>query len=610
MNKNKLLKGCAAFAVSALMATSGIAAFPVSAATTSSASAVSADAVAASFSALSAYKINLTQCFSTSVSVSSGKANYTYKFGYKKDGVTTYVSTKTSASPYYTYNYTFTEAGSYVPVVQITDANNTKVVKQLSTVTVKDFKAGFYQTSSNKILVSDGFSTAVSLSGGKGTYTYRYGYILNGKTTYLSPSTSGSTQSYYTYKFPAPGTYTPIVEVTDADGVKATNKLVDVIVKDFVVNFGKVAANFVNVNYGFSTTASVSGGKAPYTFKYSYKVNGKTTTVSTQTTDAPYVYYTYKFPAEGSCTPIVEVTDADGVRTKSSLEAVTVKNFKADFSKVSAPYVNINTGFSTATSVSGGKATYTYKFGYTVNGTTKYVSTQTTAAPYVYYTFKFPAAGSYSPFVEVADADGVRIKTILSETVTVKDFKANFSKISAPYVNVNTGFSTSTSVSGGKATYTYKFGYTIDGTTKYVSTQTTGSPYVYYTFKFPAAGTYTPFVEVADADGVRVKTVLSETVTVKDFKADFSRISAPVVKANVGFSTATSVSGGRGAYTYKFGYTVNGTTKYASTQTTGAPYVYYTYKFPTAGTYTPFVEVADGDGVRVKTILSETVTVQ
>ena len=610
MNKKKSwLKGCTALVIAALMATSGTAALPVSAATTSPASAVSANAVTASFSASSAYKINLNQGFGTSVSVSGGKASYTYKFGYKKDGVTTYVSTETSAVPHHMYSYKFTETGSYVPIVEITDANNTKVVKQLSTVTVKDFKAGFYQTSSNKILVSQGFSTAVSLSGGRGIYSYRYGYILNGKTTYFGTSTSGSPEAYYTYKFPAAGIYTPIVEVTDADGVKATNKLVDVIVKDFTVNFGKVAANFVNVNCGFSTTASVDGGKAPYTFKYRYKVNGKTTTAATLKTSAPYLFYTYQFPVDGSYTPMIEVTDADGVRTTGSLDAVTVKDFKANISKLSAPYVNVNTGFSTATSANGGNGTYTYRFGYTVNGESHYTDTKTTDAPYVYYTYKFPEAGSYIPYVDVADGDGVRTHSVLAEPITVKDFKASFSKISAPYVNVNTGFSTGTSVSGGRGTYTYKFGYTVNGTTKYITTQTTGSPYVYYTYKFPEAGTYTPFVEVADADGVRTKTVLSEPVTVKDLQVSFTKASSdPSTYQDL--TTYVNIKGGKSKYQYRFGYTLNGKDTYVSNSTSGAPYMTYVYHFTQDGTYTPFVEVADGDGVRTKVVFSESIPVK
>ena len=93
----------------------------------------------ADFSALSSYTIKKSQGFQTTVSATGGQANYVYRFGYKKDGKKTYVySSDRVGSPYMTYTYKFSEAGSYVPFVEIMDGNNLYASATLNTVTVKN----------------------------------------------------------------------------------------------------------------------------------------------------------------------------------------------------------------------------------------------------------------------------------------------------------------------------------------------------------------------------------------------------------------------------------------------------------------------------------------
>ena len=76
-------------------------------------------------------------------------------------------------------------------------------------------------------------------------------------------------------------------------------------------------------------------------------------------------------------------------------------------------------------------------------------------------------------------------------------------------------FQSTASVSSGTGSYTYKFGYIKDGKKTYLSTEKTGSPYMTYVYKFPAAGSYVPFIEVMDGENLYASAKLS-AVTVTD----------------------------------------------------------------------------------------------
>lgn len=105
--------------------------------------------------------------------------------------------------------------------------------------------------------------------------------------------------------------------------------------------------------------------------------------------------------------------------------------------------------------------------------------------------------------------------SVRQSSVTVKDFKVSFGALSASKIDKSQGFQTTASVSGGTSAYTYRFGYTKDGKKTYVRNSTTGAPYMTYTYKFSAEGTYVPFIEVMDGESLYASAVLS-AVTVTD----------------------------------------------------------------------------------------------
>ena len=424
MDNKRISKAFIALLASAVVVASGVAALPANAAssstTASSVSATVASKLSASFSALSPYKISTTQSFAVAASINEGTAPYTYKFGYIKDGKTTYVKTVKTNAPYYKYDYKFKTEGSYIPVLVVTDSTGKKVTYKLKAVTVKDLKILFGKAGSNIIDKSQAFQATTSVGGGDPEYTYKYGYIKDGVTKNVKTIKTSAPYTTYTYKFTEAGTYTPFVEVIDKDGARTTVKQANVTVKDLQISFGKAGSNIIDKSQAFQATTSVSGGKTDYTYNYGYIKNGVSKFVKTVKTPAPYTTYTYKFTEAGTYTPFVEVVDADGARRTVKQADVTVKDFKVDFGSVSSYNIKKTQAFQTTASLSNGSGTYTYRFGYIQNGSKTYLDSQRTGSPYMTYVYKFPAKGSYIPFVEVMDGESLYASAKLA-AVTVTD---------------------------------------------------------------------------------------------------------------------------------------------------------------------------------------------
>ena len=328
MDNKRISKALIALLASAVVVASGAAALPANAAssstTASSVSATAASKLSVSFSALSPYIISNTQSFAVAASINEGTAPYTYKFGYIKDGKTTYVKTVTTSAPYYKYDYKFKTEGSYIPVLVVKDASGKTATYKLKAVTVKDLRIAFGKAGANIIDKSQAFQATTSVGGGDGEYTYRYGYIKDGVTKTVKTIKTPAPYTTYTYKFTEAGVYTPFVEVVDGEGARRTVKQADVTVKDFKVDFGAVSSYKIRKTQAFQTTASLSNGSGTYTYRFGYIQNGSKTYFDAQRTASPYMTYVYKFPAKGTYIPFVEVMDGQSLYASAKLAAVTV----------------------------------------------------------------------------------------------------------------------------------------------------------------------------------------------------------------------------------------------------------------------------------------------
>ena len=85
----------------------------------------------------------------------------------------------------------------------------------------KYFKTTLTMNISREVYSNQRVSGIINIYGGKKAYTLNYGYISNGKETYLRTNYTENKSSFtYSYTFPTAGTYTPFVEVVDGDGAK------------------------------------------------------------------------------------------------------------------------------------------------------------------------------------------------------------------------------------------------------------------------------------------------------------------------------------------------------------------------------------------------------
>jgi gliding motility-associated-like protein len=382
--------------------------------------------------------------------------------------------------PPYTYTWRNVETG------QVTSsANLTNPTKGLYTLTVKDV---YGCMSSITVTISDNFQVSIKstdiacwdaangtaeaiVMGGTAPYTYKWS---NGKTTQKISTLSA-------------GIYT--VTVTDANGCEKSD-----IVK--IKEPDKLRVNeSVTGQCSGNAIAKVApaGGTAPYTVKWSNGMTGTTATGLTSgtyaatVTDANGCVASVNIPvsteggansitvtkANASCSGLsngsaeakpmgtgpfsykwntgattaiitdlsagiyrVTATNAAGCTTQAE---VTIENLKNLVAIISTTNTNLNnaTGSATVSSVTGGKAPYTYKWS---NGQTAQTATNL-------------AEGTYS--VTVTDAEGCQVVVTGVVVKSNPNISLILTKIDASCSGVSNGSLNSTAT--GTAPYTYKW---------------------------------------------------------------------------------------------------------------------------------------------------------
>lgn len=429
-----LAKKTAAMLLSVMMIASGVSVLLTT-------NAVTTTAKAATFLSGSAVKfssetttIRPNQSVKTTVEIDSSQAKAPYKvqFGYKfsrTDNNINYVKNieKTTQTKI-TYEYTqFTQVSNYEAVVKVTDATGASNFYSIPVFSFKVLTGNLTTDSPCKIGINSCYDAHIKVSGGvyNTFFHFVWGYYLsNGKEIVVDSYDCINELQNCQYKFNTPGVYTPFVRVDDALSNHIELKLPKVTVSDFKVNFGKVSSSYkISPQQAFQASATVSGGTAPYKYKFSYRSGAlleKTTVYNSGSTYSPSTTYAYKLTDPGYYYPVLEVVDAKGVTSIQKLSRVTVIDFKAAFKTSSSYKIKKSQSFNTSVTVSEGKANYTYRFGYTLNGKKTYVNTQKLSSATASYSYKFPAKGSYVPFVEVTDGQNLYTSSKLS-TVTVID---------------------------------------------------------------------------------------------------------------------------------------------------------------------------------------------
>ena len=315
----------------------------------------------------------------------------------------------------------------------------------------------------------DGRIEACIPGGGLGPYAFKWS---NGATTQIISNV-------------APGTYS--LTVTDAAGCKDSSTTA-------VINTTTLSLNTTNVNSlcngstGIASVTTVTGGTAPYTYKWS---NGQTTQTASNLPAGNY---------------LVSVTDALGC-TVNGQANVQTNAISVALTKTDAACSGVKNGTATA-QVNGGGTGFTYIWS---NGAT----TQT---------INNLEPGSYKVTVSgVGCRDSSTITIINAATLTLNTTTAN------SLCNGSTGSATAATVAGGIAPFTYKWS---NGQTTQTASNLPGGNYS---------------VSVTDALGCTVSGQAS--VQVNPISVALTKTDAACSGVKNGIATA-QVNGGGIGFTY------------------------------------------------------------
>lgn len=549
---------------------------------------------------------------------------YQYRFYYTLNDKTDEVDIQNFAD---TASVVFrpTEPGTYHLAVQVMNAYGVPSVPKTSDIKIISTPDGgftaakadgtpYYLEDANGIILKVNNPT-----GGVGTLYYEYFYSLGTATEKQAIGTE-TTDNQKEFKPLEKGTYTFYVKITDksmANSTSTTKTASNYIVYEKFADTGKLTPSVSspqNKGTVVAFKASASGGKAPYSYAFSYTPPGggntslessSNTASLTMNDNGPYVIK-------------VDITDANGVVETETINYTINNNpqiVKFEPQAEIAHYINEAINFTTE--IESGTGPYTYEFTGKLGTQTVWTNTQKdVAADQATASYTPPAAGAYTFMVKVTDSTG------LSDTYTIKDYKVlpalavkTLKTDKSSGQNIGTDIKLTATGTGGKSPYTYKFYYLLNG----VTTQLTGGSFIESNtviFTPLTAGTYTLYVDIKDANG----RLLEKNGVIANYKV----VNAPILAS---YSADKDMTKGEQNTTFIYpGDTINLKAKTTASTGEGTTLSYqYFYKQGTAevpigakiektadkyeeaaanfvpeksGSYTIYVRVTDSNGSR------------
>ena len=218
-----------------------------------------------------------------------------------------------------------------------------------------------------------------------------------------------------------------------------------------------------------SFTVQISGGRAPYTYRW-FTEKGTSLTSESATILGTSHTYTVSFPESALVSTksvyfYVEVTDANGARATSGKAVLTPPTYDAiRITKQPAAYQmrsDRDTSAAFTVEISGGRAPYTYKWIEEVDGNNGWSSSDSSSSTKNTFYEKdgqtlFRSYSTVKLYCEITDSNGY---TIRSEKAELKPYAGAFKITSQPkdvtVTSTTSSASFSVTVTGGTAPYTY-----------------------------------------------------------------------------------------------------------------------------------------------------------
>jgi len=431
-----------------------------------------------------------------------------------------------------------TTAGTYSFTSQVTDHNGGTDTTTCSITVIAiplDLECG--TCTQGRATVGTGYTAKLAETGGTGPFTYSIvkGSLPAGLTLDASTGAIAGTPT-------AAGNYTFTSKVLDSTGKYDTSTCTIVVVNSPVdLDCGPCRAGKAYVRTFYTSTMSVSGAKAPYTFSIISGALPAGITLDTGTgtiSGTPTTAGTYTFK--------VKVVDANGYTDTDDCTIV-----------VGAPPVNLDCAacgsgstsgkvgspYTATLSVSGGRSPFTFAIssgslppGLTLNSGTGAIAGTPTAA------------GSYTFTAKVTDANGSTDTATCTIAIAGSSINLDCGACgTSGKATVGVAYSSALKATGGSGTLTFSMasgslppGLKLSATTGVIS----GTP--------TTAGSYTFTSKVVDSRGNSDTQVCTIVVTGTPINLDCATSCGTSSYTSVGasYSAALKVSGGSGTYTF------------------------------------------------------------
>ena len=495
----------------------------------------------------SARTINLGGSITVTGTVKGGTAPYKFNVYYKKQTDTTW-RTAPLADGDYTALIAPKTAGTYVIRAKAKDAED-KTASATVYLTVKQPLTNNSTVSAKNATVGKALTVKMAAAGGKSPYTYAAYYKKSTASAWtLLKNYSSTATANFTPK--STGTYNIRTKVKDATG-KVVNK--DITIKASggpLTNNSTISASTVTLGSSVTIKGAATGGKAPYTYSYSYKKSE----ASSYTLIKDFSTSTSAVFTPKSCTVYnvrVRVKDADGTVVVKVIDLTVKAAALKNTSKLSATSVPVGSAITVTGSATGGVSPYKYAFYYKKKSSSSWTSLQGFSTnKTVKITPK--SVTEYIVRTKAKDLSGkTAVKDLTFTTINAALPLTNKSSLSSAGITLGSSVTVKCAATGGTSPYKYAIYY------KKVSSETWTQARGYsttasYPFTPKAATSYTIRVRVKDSTGK----IVSKDFLLRVSKplTNTSTVSAKTVTLGKSVKVTCSATGGKTPYRYAVYY--------------------------------------------------------
>lgn len=358
-----------------------------------------------------------------------------------------------------------------------------------------------------------------------------------------------------------------------------------------------VTVSSVYVGGKATVKATASNGKAPYQYKFAYKLNSGSWVMIKNYSSSN----TATFTMSKAGTYTIRAYTKDKINTQIYCDIKTTAKVKptalANKSTIGSTTINLGKTVKVTSKASGGTSPYTYAYYYQVQDGTK--KTYKTFSKTATATIKLPAAGYYTVQSVVKDKTGKTVSKTFNVTVKNSTGKALKNSVTTSAASVDFGkpVKITSKATGGNQPYQYTYYYSLNGG-KYV--KATGySKSAIANITLPSTGFYTIRSTVKDISGKTInaykKTVTVKKATGKTLVNSSSINTTDLVEKGTTVTMKAKASGGTEPYRYSYYYKIGN----GSWNTLGEEYSTSksaSLKLSSLGKYNLMVKVKDSSG--------------